>query len=204
MQQPASNFDALEKQLAKDALEKALKDLHSEITREIERNKTIFSDEIKKSLSNLNETLEKHISDEIDHKLPLLLAKNFSNVSEQVKSSFNEMLVPVVEKAEQNMEQLKSQGDKTLQSWATMMKKYESLWTTPFFLVLAASVLTGTAIFLILFFMKTSVASYIFMDVRARKAYESDLRWVELREKARAEQEKASPSPKTQNKKKQK
>jgi len=36
MPQPASNFDALEKQLAKDALDKALKDLHGEITREIE------------------------------------------------------------------------------------------------------------------------------------------------------------------------
>ena len=51
MPQSASNFDALEKQLAKDALGKALKELHGEITREIERNKSSFALEIKKSES---------------------------------------------------------------------------------------------------------------------------------------------------------
>lgn len=105
---PESNFDALEKQLAKDALEKALKELHGEITREIKRNKTSFSEEIKKSLANLNETIEKHISDEIDRKLPVLLAQNFSNINEQVKSSFHEMFLPVVSKAEKNMERLET------------------------------------------------------------------------------------------------
>ena len=46
------SFEALEKQLAKDALEKALKDLHSEIHKEIERNKKSFSEEIQKTLTN--------------------------------------------------------------------------------------------------------------------------------------------------------
>ena len=37
-----SNFETLEQQLAKDALEKTLKDLHGEITREISKIKMIF------------------------------------------------------------------------------------------------------------------------------------------------------------------
>ena len=171
MRQNASNFDALEKQLAKDALEKALKDLHGEITREIEKNKRTFSDEIKKSLANLNETLEKHISDEIDRKLPIILAKNFSNISEQVKSSFNEMFLPVVNKAELNMDQLKSQGDKTLQSWGNMMKQYERLWNTPFFLVVFVSILAGSTISLFSSYYLTRE------DRISRQRYEDLLHW---------------------------
>lgn len=189
MLQTTSNFDTLEKQLAKDALEKALKDLHGEITREIERNKMSFSDEIKKSLTTLNETIEKHISDEIDCKLPILLATNFSNISEQVKSSFNEMISPVVSKAEQNMKNLESQGEKTLQSWGNMIKKYEGLWTRPFIIMFGSSVLTGTLTCLILFFLKTSYITYAFMDIREREDYEQKLHYIEVREKARAEKE---------------
>ena len=171
MTQPASNFDALEKQFAKDALEKALKDLHGEITREIERNKTSFSEEIKKSLANLNGTLEKHISDEIDRKLPILLARNFSNISEEIKSNFNEMFLPIVTKAEKNMERLENQGDKTLRSWGNMMKQFESLWTKPFFLMLLVSILVGTAI---------SLLSSYFLgrgDLYARQSCENTLQW---------------------------
>ena len=39
------SFDDLEKQLARDALEQALKDLHSVINKEIENNKEGFSKE---------------------------------------------------------------------------------------------------------------------------------------------------------------
>jgi len=171
MPKPASNFDALEKQLAKDALEKALKDLHGEITREIEKNKTSFSDEIKKTLTNLNETLEKHISDEIDRKLPIILAKNFSNISEQVKSSFNEMLLPVVAKAEQNMKNLENKGEKTLQSWGNMMKQYEKLWNKPFFLMLIVSLLLGTTVSLFSSYYLTRA------DRASRQASEKLLNW---------------------------
>jgi len=171
MPQPASNFDALEKQLAKDALEKALKDLHGEITREIEKNKSSFSLEIKKSLTNLNETLEKHISNEIDRKLPIILAKNFSNISEQVKSSFNEILVPVVAKAEQNMKNLENQGEKTLQSWGNMMKQYEKLWNKPFFLMLIVSLLLGTTVSLFSSYYLTRA------DRASRQASEKLLNW---------------------------
>ena len=201
-----SNFEALEKQLAKDALEKALKDLHGEITREIDRNKKTFSDEIKKSLSTFTTSLEQHISQEIDQKLPLFLEKNFSDISTQVKASFEQMFVPLLDKTEEDMKRLHTQGENTLRSWEKMMNQYSGLWNIPFFIVLAASVLTGTAICLGLFFLKSSYSTYLFMDVRARKDYENELRWVELKEKARAEREqgKASYLSKNQNKKKQK
>ena len=206
MPQNESNFEALEKQLAKDALEKALKDLHGEITREIERNKRNFSDEIKKSLTSFTGNLEQHISQEIDQKLPLFLEKNFSDISTQVKASFEQMFVPVLDKTEEDMKRLSIQGDKTLYSWQSMMKQYSGLWNMPFFIVLAAAVLTGMAICLGLFFLKSSYSTYLFMDVRARKDYENELRWAELKEKARAEreQEKAQSLPKSQNKKKRK
>lgn len=171
MPQTISNFDALEKQLAKDALEKALKDLHDEITREIEKNKQSFSDEVKKSLANLKETLEKHISNEIDRKLPALLAKNFSHISEQVKMSFNEMFLPVISKAEKNMERLESQGDRTLQSWENMMKRYEGFWSTPFFFMIFASILIGIAVSL-------TFSYYITRSDRAlREEYANLLNW---------------------------
>ena len=80
------------------------------------------------------------------------------------------------------------------------MKQYQSLWTKPFFLVFASSIFTGTLICLILFFLKTSFAAYMFMDVRAREDYESKLLWIEAREQARAE--KAQPSLKNQTQKK--
>lgn len=171
MPQTASNFDALEKQLAKDALERALKDLHGEITRDIERNKQSFSNEIKKSLATLNESLEKHISDEINQKLPVFLSNNFSSISKQVKSSFHEMLLPVVEKAEQNMKNLEIRGEKALQSWTSMIKQYESFWTKPFFLMIFASVLIGIAVSL-------TLSYYITRSDRAlREEYVKLLNW---------------------------
>src|SRR3990167_8448221 len=60
-----SSFQDLEKQLAKDALEKALKDLHGEITKDIDKNKAAFSQEIQKTLNNFKTDLEKTISKEL-------------------------------------------------------------------------------------------------------------------------------------------
>ena len=68
---PASkqSFDDLEKQLARDALEQALKDLHGVINKEIENNKVGFSQEIQKTLASFKQNLEKNVSEEIDKKL---------------------------------------------------------------------------------------------------------------------------------------
>ena len=68
-----------------------------------------------------------------------------------------------------------------------MVAQHARPWQKPFFAMLLSSVLTGTILFLTLFFLKTPPLSYIFMDVRARRAYESELRWVEGVEKIRAE-----------------
>jgi hypothetical protein len=51
---PTPSFEDLEKQLAKDALEVALKKLHGEIIEDIESNKEAFSQEIQKTLSSLS------------------------------------------------------------------------------------------------------------------------------------------------------
>lgn len=69
-----NKFDALEKQLARDALSKALRDLYSTITQEIERNKDAFSETIEETLENFQENLEatisKTIKSQIDSQLP--------------------------------------------------------------------------------------------------------------------------------------
>ena len=72
-----SDFEALEKQLAKDALEKALKDLHGEITKEIDNNKKDFSSEIKNTLTSFKENLEQKVTEEIDKKYLRALYKTF-------------------------------------------------------------------------------------------------------------------------------
>lgn len=137
------SFEALEKQLAKDALEKALKDLHSEIHKEIERNKKSFSDEIQKTLIGFKENLEKNVSKEIDSKLSVLFTKHFQNTSSEVKSSFDQMFAPVLKEAKKDMQQLQTQGEKTLQSWGKMMSQYTSLWNKPFILMFFSCVFTG-------------------------------------------------------------
>ncbi len=69
MENEESDFEALEKQLANDALEKAPKDFHREITKEIEHNKKDFSAEIRNILTSFKENLEKNIAEEIDEKI---------------------------------------------------------------------------------------------------------------------------------------
>jgi predicted glycosyl hydrolase (DUF1957 family) len=138
-----SNFEQLQKQLAKDALEKALKDLHSEIHKEIERNKKSFSEEIQKTLTSFKETLEKNISKEIDSKLSSLFTKHFQDTSSEVKSSFDQMFAPVLKETKKDMQQLHTQGENTLQSWEKMMGQYASLWNKPFIIMFFSCVFTG-------------------------------------------------------------
>ena len=148
---PIPSFEDLEKQLAKDALEVALKKLHGEIIEDIESNKETFSLEIQKTLSSFKKNLEKSVSEEIDNKLTALFAKHFKNTSLQVKESFKEMFSPVLEATQDDMKQLQSQGQLTLNSWKDMMLQYTDLWTKPFILVFLASAFTGILIFLICF-----------------------------------------------------
>ncbi len=141
-----SSFDDLEKQLGRDALETALKELHGEIIIEISKNKNTFSEEIKKTLDSFRQNLEKAVSEEIDQKLSSLMTDNFSDISKHVKESFEKMFVPVLENTKNDMQRLHVQGESTLTSWADMMGKYKNIWTRPFFLLFAASILTGVII----------------------------------------------------------
>ena len=137
------SFEALEKQLAKDALEKALKDLHGEIHKEIERNRKDFSAEIQKTLNNFKETLEQNVAKEIDSKLSFLFTKHFQDTSSEVKSSFDQMFSPVLKETKKDMQQLHAQGENTLQSWGQMMSQYTSLWNKPFIIMFLSCVFTG-------------------------------------------------------------
>jgi uncharacterized protein YdiU (UPF0061 family) len=137
------SFEALEKQLAKDALEKALKDLHGEIHKEIERNRKDFSAEIQKTLNNFKETLEQNVAKEIDSKLSFLFTKHFQDTSSEVKSSFDQMFSPVLKETKKDMQQLHAQGENTLQSWGKMMGQYASLWNKPFIIMFLSCVFTG-------------------------------------------------------------
>lgn len=165
------SFEALEKQLAKDALEKALKDLHDEIHKEIEKNKKSFSDEIQKTLANFKESLEENVSKEIDNKLSVLFAKHMLDISLQVKSNFHEMFSPVLERTKEDMQRLHAQGENTLRSWGQMMSQYNSLWNKPFVIMFVSCVFTGVvaSLFLSYFLGKA--------DRNARQYCESNLQW---------------------------
>ncbi|HUX79593.1 MAG TPA: hypothetical protein VMW10_07635 [Alphaproteobacteria bacterium] len=166
-----SNFETLEKQLAKDSLEKALKDLHGEITCEISKNKKDFSEEISKTLANFRKNLEQKVTETIDQKIAALFTKHFSDTSSQVKSSFDQMFSPVLKQTEDDMKRLQTQGENTLHSWARMMSQYSGFWTKPFFIMLFVSVLTGTAISLF-------SSYYMVREAEAgRQLCESTLQW---------------------------
>ncbi len=200
-----SNFEELEKQLAKDALEEALKKLHGEITGEIESNKKAFSEEISKTLASFRQTLEHNVTHEIDQKISSLFTQHFSDTSAQVKSSFDQMFSPVLKRTEEDMKRLHTQGESTLSSWKNMMSQYSQFWTKSFFLMLLVSVLTGTVISLFSSFYMVREAE------TGRQLCESTLQWsVEdyfKRKKAEeAAKQKADNQTKnqTQNKKKSK
>ncbi|OJW50258.1 MAG: hypothetical protein BGO67_02725 [Alphaproteobacteria bacterium 41-28] len=188
-----SNFETLEKQLAKDALEKALKDLHDEINNEISKNKKDFTEEISKTLISFRQNLEQKVTETIDKKIAALFAEHFSDTSSQVKSSFNEMFYPVLQKTEDNMKRLQSQGDSTLNSWKSMMLQYTGLWTKPFFLLFIACVLTGTAISI--FFTLYMITE----EKSTRHLCESDLQWYKEEYFKRKKTEEASAKQKADN-----
>src|SRR3990167_3555508 len=158
MTMPANkqSFDALEKQLARDALEQALKDLHGVINKEIENNKQGFSQEIQKTLASFKQTLEKNVSETIDEKLSSLFENNFKATSQDVKTSFEKAFAPVLENTKNDIKRLHGQGENTLKSWQHMMSQYKSLWTRPFFIVFAASILTGVVVSFVSSFYLTS------------------------------------------------
>jgi hypothetical protein len=167
-----SNFQDLEKQLAKDALEEALTDLHGEIIKEIDKNKAAFSQEIQKTLTDFKVDLQDTISKELDQRISAHLQKNFLDISTKVTSSFYESSSPLLKRAEEDLQRLHMQGEKTLHSWATMMKQFSHLWNKPFIVVLLTCILTGavTSIF----------SSYLLVrdDRRARESCEFNLSWV--------------------------
>lgn len=145
----SSHFEDLEKQLAKDALEKALKDLHGEITKDIEKNKATFSKEIQKTLTDFKADLEKNISKELDRKISAYLQKHFLDISTKVTTSFYESSSPLLKRAEEDLTRLHRQGEETLRSWKAMILQYTNLWTKPFILTFLASAFTGMVIFFV-------------------------------------------------------
>ena len=166
-----SNFETLEKQLAKDALDKALKDLHDEISHEISKNKKDFSNEISKTLTSFKENFEQKVAKTIDQKISSLFAEHFSDTSSQVKSSFDQMFSPVLKKTEDDMKRLQTQGENALHSWEKIMNQYSGFWTKPFFLMLVISILTGTMVSLI-------SSYYMVREARTgRQVCESTLQW---------------------------
>lgn len=191
-----SNFETLEKQLAKDALEKALKDLHDEINNEISRNKKDFSEEISKTFTSFRQNLEQKVTETIDQKIADLFVKHFSETSSQVKSSFEQMFSPVLKKTEEDIKRLQTQGENTLRSWEKMMSQYSGFWTKPFFIMLFVSVLTGTVISLFSSF-------YMVREARAgRQVCESTLQWYTKKyfEMKNAEDKVTKQKPATQTK----
>lgn len=188
-----SSFEALEKQVATDVLEEALKTLHDEINNEISRNKKDFSEEISKTMASFRQNLEQKVTETIDQKISSLFAEHFSDTSSQVKSSFDQMFSPVLKKTEEDMKRLQTQGDSTLNSWKNMMVQYTGLWTTPFFLLFIASILTGTVI---------SLFSTLYMitgEKSARHLCESNLQWYTEEYFKRKKAEEASAKQKADN-----
>lgn len=144
-----SSFEDLEKQLAKDALEAAIKDLHGEITKDIEKNKATFSKEIQKTLNTFKRDLEETLSKELDQRISAHLKNNFLDISTKVTTSFYETSSPFLEQAEEDLTRLHRQGEETLSSWKAMMLQYRNLWNKPFMLIFLASAFTGMVIFFV-------------------------------------------------------
>lgn len=196
-----SSFEDLEKQLAKDSLEKALKDLHGEITKDIDKNKATFSKEIKQTLNDFKIDLEKTVSKEIDQKISTHLEKHFFDISSKVTSSFCESSSPFLKRAEEDLQHLHMQGEKTLHSWEAMMKQFSNLWNKPFILVALACIFTGA--------LTSAFSSYLFVsdERKAREFCESNLLWfakqyLEMKEALdpKAPKQNVSHKAKTQSK----
>jgi hypothetical protein len=197
------SFDDLEKQLARDALEQALKDLHGVINKEIENNKAAFSQEIQKTLASFKQTLEKNVSEEIDKKLSSLFENNFRATSQDVKTSFEKAFAPVLENTQNNMKRLHGQGEDTLKSWQHMMSQYKSLWTRPFLIVFAASILTGVVVsFLFSYYLTRHIRETMQTHESIMLSYKDLAAWYFEKDKTREEKVSKSSPPAPANKKK--
>lgn len=196
------SFDDLEKQLARDALEQALKDLHSVINKEIENNKAGFSQEIQKTLASFKQNLEKNVSEEIDKKLSSLFETHFKAASQDIKTSFEKAFAPVLETTKNDMKGLQAQGDNTLKSWQNMMSQYKSLWTRPFLIVFATSILTGMIVsFVSSFYLTSHIRETLERNEGLINSYKNLALWYFEKEKAR-EEKVAKSAPTTGKKKK--
>lgn len=188
-----TNFAELEKKLASEAntndynLKKYIKDFHDSLSNEIERNRKNLFFEVKNTLTNFSEKLEKSVSQETETKVSNLFETHLQKTREEFKSKFEELSEPMLKKTEEDMQRLRIQGNNTLRSWEQMMNQYNGLWTKPFFVMFMSSAFTGTAICLTLFFLKTSLAAYLFMDVREKQAYENELYRIENTQRLRLE-----------------
>ena len=184
-------FSELEKKVIQEAndnnLKKALKDLSDGLSNEIERNRKNLFFEVKNTLADFTEKLEKGVSQETEKKISKLFEKHVKETKEQFHTRFEQLLEPVLKKAEEDMKCLQFQGTNTLRSWEQMMNQYKGIWTRPFCIMFVSSIFTGCAIFLILFFLKTSLGAYMFMDLREKQAYENELYRLELTRRARIE-----------------
>ena len=201
---PASkqSFDDLEKQLARDSLEQALKDLHGVINKEIENNKASFSQEIQKTLASFKQNLEKNVSEEIDKKLSSLFENHFKTTSQDVKTSFEKAFAPILENTKNDMKRLHAQGESTLKSWQHMISQYKSLWTRPFFIVFAASILTGVVVsFLSSYYLTRHIREAMQTHENLLLSYKELSLWYFEKEKAR-EEKTVNSSPPTGKKKK--
>lgn len=200
-----SHFDDLEKQLAKDALEKALEKLHGEINREIQKNKNDFLNEINKTMTSFKGNLEQHISEEIDKTLSLHLQTNFKEVSTEMKSSFHEMFTPVLEDTKNDMQRLHVQGESTLNSWKDMMLLYKDLWNRPFFLLFLTAIFTGMIIsFSSSYFLMRKQRETLQVHEKTLLSYQDLLAWYQSKEKEREKTESKSVNKNTNSIKKNK
>lgn len=158
MQEKNQSFEDLEKQMARDTLEQALKALHEEINREIAKNKNEFSSTIQKTLSDFRRNVEKSISEEINKNLSSLFENNIYAISQEVKKSFEKTFDPVLENTKNDMKRLHIQGEKAINAWEKMISQYKALWNKPFFIIFSASILTGTLIsFLSSYYLTRSI-----------------------------------------------
>lgn len=203
---PASkqSFDDLEKQLARDALEQALKGLHSVINKEIENNKAGFSQEIQKTLASFKQNLEKNVSEEIDKKLSSLFENHFNATSQDIKTSFEKAFAPVLENTKNDMKRLHVQGEDTLKSWQHMMSQYKSLWSRPFLIVFAASILTGMIVsFASSFYLTSHIRGTLMTNEGLIDSYKNLTLWYFEKEKAREEKvpKNSPPAPASKKKK---
>ncbi len=142
-------------------MEESLKDLHGEITKDIDKNKAAFSKEIQKTLTTFKTDLEDTISKELDKRISAHLQKHFLDISTKVTSNFYKSSSPLLKRAEEDLQRLHRQGEETLHYWKAMMKQHGSLWNKPFILIALACILTRAV---------TSVLSSYFLVRKDRKA----------------------------------